>query len=373
MFREWANTLSTPYNAILDTYEAWRYRSGETAEGAPPPPSEPEKEARPAELTLEQIVENLRGIDIRSQGNFGTCVAHTVDHLVRFHYWQRIPRMNLYTSRHWVYAHRQTRQAGLDAGMSTIATLERVLQHRLLPEELVPYPSTQEDLAWQPNQIPSWVCDELAIRPPWRGAQYVPLSRWDDLANTLTADWRAYGLRAHALSVESWSGWWSADDVPRYGGTRYGGHAVAIMNAPTTLNGQPAFVVLDSAYTAGRVWRWYRGVRVLTPEYAQGLNYLSIVDWVENVGGKPQRLTHVARFGESGSHVVALQNALKALGLVVQPTGRYDEQTQAAVMAFFVNHRREFEKRGVSWSDLLRNAGRYWGTVSLEVYNTLYG
>lgn len=393
--------LAAPYNKLHTWwYEKWYIEQAKTGEAKAETLSAEEDGsvlydgANIKPLTQEEAVDILRPLLINHEDqNFGMCVTHTIKNLYRFAA-KAIFKGYVDFSEHDIYLDRTTRDKGIDNGMNSSATLDRIIQKGVAIAGIVPDPEKESDLNTQRSDYPDEKVNPFRIK--LLKSRTYNSGNFEQLWKYITEDYAKRGVRPFQFSIVSMKGWW-ASDVPTATGTVYGGHSLVGLTIPFMYRGKRAFFCYDSSYRKGLVWQVGTGIRIVTEDCYNGLGKafrpVEFVDAVEKaLGGSVtspttpttptvpnlQLLTVTAQFGQNNQYVTQLQRALLSLGFDIPalssgstPFGYYGQQTADAVLAFHQKYAGDFYTLDTQWNynTLTELQGRTFGNLSVQVMN----
>lgn len=391
--KEW---LAAPYNRLHTWwFEKWYQEQVSTGEAK----EEAEYEdadgavlyegANIEPLQQEDAVEVLRPYLLNHERqNFGMCVTHTVKNIFRFAAKAIFKGYTDY-SEHDIYLDRTTRAKGIDNGMNSSATLDRIIEKGVAIAGIVPDPEKESDLNTERSDYPDEEVDPFRIKL-LKSREYVSAAGdFDKLWDFITATYAQRGVRPFQFSITSYAGWWKSD-VPTATGSVYGGHSVMGLTIPFLYRGKRAFFAVDSSFRNGLVWSIDTGIRIVTEDCWNGLGRafrpVEFVDPVEKaLGGtvvvpvpKMELLSVTAQYGQSNEHVTKIQKALIAAGFDIPAIttgatdyGYYGQQTADAVLAFHTHFAPAFAMINSYWTvDRLRELqGKSFGDLSVQVMN----
>lgn len=350
-------------------------------------------------LTQEDAFDVVRQylVDHEDQ-DFGMCVTHTVKNIYRFAAKALFSGITDF-SEHDIYLDRTTRHNGVDAGMNSSATLDRIIEKGVAIHGIVPDPVEESDLNATREDYPD---DQLT---PWRikllkQRGFMDARRdFEKVWAFMTEDYAKRGVRPFQFSIIAMRGWWTSD-VPSATGTIYGGHSVMGLTIPFMYGNKRAFFAIDSSYRSGLAWQVAPGVRIVTEDCWYGLGkYVRPVEFIDSIEqalggnivtptpvppsipqrpGKPEVLSISAVFGQENEHVAKIQKALVHFGYDLPaitkagaPWGYYGTETAAAVKRWQVDLAPVFNSLDGRWSadSLAALEGKHFGDLSVKVMN----
>lgn len=344
-------------------------------------------------LSQEVAFDLVKGyLVLHEKQNFGMCVTHTVKNIFRF------AAMSIFDgfvdfSEHDVYLDRTTRQKGIDAGMNSSRTLDRVIEKGVAIHGIVPDPEREIDLKTTREDYPDEIVAPFRLKLLKSRGFIDGREDFDKVWGFIMENYTKRGVRPFQMSIQAMRGWWTSD-VPTATGTIYGGHSAVGLTIPFMYKGKRAFFCIDSSFRSGLVWKVDTGVRIVTEDCWNGLGrYIRPVEFIDviekELGGsvevpvgekKLEHLTVTSQFGQENVHIEKMQKALIAMGFDLPaitkagvPYGYYGTETAAAVKKFQKTFWELFNGLDDQWTEesLAALQGKSFGNLSLQVMNML--
>lgn len=323
--------------------------------------------------------------------NFGMCVTHTIKNVFRFAAKAIFNGITDY-SEHDIYLDRTTRGNGIDAGMNSSATLDRIIEKGIAINGIVPDPKRELDLNTTRADYPDSRVNPFRIKLLKSRGFIDGRKDFDKVWAFITENYAKRGVRPFQFSIIAMKGWWTSD-VPTATGTVYGGHSVMGLTIPFMYKNKRAFFCFDSSYRSGLTWQVATGVRIVTEDCWNGLGkYVRPIEFIDEVeealGGniapigtpKMEKLTVTAQFGQTNEHVTSIQKALMHFGFDIPALtngstdyGYYGQQTADAVKAWQIAFADIFHQLDDRYDadSLAQLGGRSFGNLSVQVMNML--
>lgn len=323
---------------------------------------------------------------------FGMCVTHTVKNIFRFAA-KTLFDAKVDFSEHDIYLDRTTRANGVDSGMNSSRTLDRVIEKGVAINGVVPDPERELDLNLTRADYPDEKVSPFRIKLLKERGFIDARGDFDKVWDFIMENYSKRGVRPFQFSIKAMAGWWKSD-VPTATGTVYGGHSVAGLTIPFMYKGKRAFFCYDSSFRSGLVWQVATGVRIVTEDCWNGLGrYVRPVEFIDQVesalGGvvsapvgetKLEKLTITAQFGQENEHVTKIQKALIHFGYDLPaitkagaPYGYYGTETAIAVKKWQVDFASVFNEMASQWNaeTLAALEGKSFGNLSVKVMNLM--